>query len=248
MVLTIFLLGISGWVIGVGLNYLADVLPRTRTISAVPCIFCEKPVAALQYLLLKKCQHCGAHRSKRAWIVQILAVIGVALVWFFPPGRFGFWVSMPYFMYFAVVFIIDVEHHVILHEVSLAGALLAIPLGIIWNGVIMTIIGGVAGFGIMLVLYYFGILFNRFMSKRRGEEIDEVALGFGDVNLSGVLGIMLGWPKIGISLFFSVIIGGLSSGIYLLFTALTRKYRAFTAIPYAPFLVIAAIALIYLAR
>jgi leader peptidase (prepilin peptidase) / N-methyltransferase len=247
MIFELILILISGWLLGASLNYLADVLPRTRSFSKVPCIYCNEPYRFGDYLRLQHCKTCQKSRSKRAWIVQLLSIIIMGVVWFFPPTRFGFWLTLPYLIYFATVFIIDVEHHVILHEVSIVGALLAIPLGIIWNGIVMTIIGGVAGFALMLVLYYFGILFNRAMSRRRGETIDEVALGFGDVNLSGVLGLILGWPKIGISLFFSVILGGLASGIYLLIAALTRKYQAFTAIPYAPFLIIAAVILIYLA-
>lgn len=141
----------------------------------------------------------------------------------------------------------DMEHRVILNEISVAGVALAIPLGIYWNGLVMTAIGGAVGFGIMIVLYYFGILFNRVMAKRRGEPMDEVALGFGDVNISGILGLILGWPKIAISLFFSVVLGGVISGLYLLFSVLTRSYRPFTAIPYAPFLVIVAVVLFYLA-
>lgn len=168
-------------------------------------------------------------------------------MFYFPPERFGFWLSLPYFLYFALVFIMDVEYRVVLYEVIGAGILLAIPMGIYWNGWLKTLLGGAAGFGIMFILYYFGILFNRWMSKKRGEEIEEVALGFGDVNLSGVLGLLLGWPKIAISLFFSVVVGGIFSGLYLLVSVLARRYRPFTAIPYAPFLVIIAIILFYLA-
>jgi len=36
----------------------------------------------------------------------------------------------------------------------------------------------------MLALYYFGELFRRAMARARKEPIEEVALGFGDVNLS----------------------------------------------------------------
>ena len=243
----IILIAAAGWLVGSGLNYLADVLPRTRSFSKVSCIHCSSAFRIVDFILLKKCNKCGARRNGRAYIVQILAAICLIVVWFVPPERFGFWLTMPYFLYFAVVFIIDVEHRVILHEVSLVGGLLAIPLGIIWNGWMMTILGGGAGFAIMFILYYFGILFNRVIARQRGIVIDEVALGFGDVNLSGVLGLLLGWPKIGISLFFSVVLGGVASGVFLLVTALSRKYRPFTAIPYAPFLIIAAVILIYAA-
>ena len=241
------LLFLLGWMVGLLLNYLADVLPRTRRLTSLHCTSCGNKISLQNFLFLRKCGHCGARAVLRARIVQALSTILVPIIFYFPPERFGFWLSLPYFLYFALVFIMDVEYRVVLYEVIGAGILLSIPMGIYWNGWWNSLLGGITGFGIMFILYYFGILFNRWMSKRRGEEIDEVALGFGDVNLSGVLGLLLGWPKIAISLFFSVVIGGVFSGLYLLGSVLARRYRPFTAIPYAPFLVIAAVILFYLA-
>jgi leader peptidase (prepilin peptidase)/N-methyltransferase len=85
------------------------------------------------------------------------------------------------------------------------------------------------------------------MAKRRGEDIDEVALGFGDVSLSAVLGLLLGWPRIAVNLVFAIIIGGIFSAIFLVIQVLRKRYKAFTPIPYAPFLLISAIGLLYLA-
>lgn len=97
----------------------------------------------------------------------------------------------------------------------------------------------------MYALYLLGILFSRWVSKRRGEEIEEIALGFGDVSLSLVVGILLGWPRISLVLFFAILIGGLFSGLFLLISVLRKRYEAFTAIPYAPFIIIATIIVIY---
>ncbi len=241
------LLLLLGWLVGNLLNYLSDVLPRTRRFNARLCPICGEKTSLLNFLLLRKCVQCGSQPTKRTKIIQLISVVIVPVIFSFPPEKFGFWLSLPYFLYFALVFIMDVEHRVVLYEVVWAGVLLSIPMGIHWNGWVNTLLGGFTGFGIMFILYYFGVLFNRWMSKRRGEEIEEVALGFGDVNLSGVLGLLLGWPKIVISLFFSVIAGGIFSGLYLLGSVIARRYRPFTAIPYAPFLVIAAVVLFYLA-
>lgn len=241
------LIAILGWLCGVILNYLADVLPRTRRLRSPQCHRCENKITLVDYVLIRKCRHCGNRRTKRTYLVQILSLMLVPVVYLFPPQLFGFWLSLPYFLYFALIFIMDVEYRVVLYEVVGAGILISIPMGIYWNGLVDTIIGGLAGFGIMFILYYFGVLFNRWVSKRRGENIEEVALGFGDVNLSGILGLLLGWPKIAISLFFSVVLGGVFSGLYLVIHVLARRYRPFTAIPYAPFLVIIAVVLFYLA-
>jgi prepilin signal peptidase PulO-like enzyme (type II secretory pathway) len=79
----------------------------------------------------------------------------------------------------------------------------------------------------------------------RGETIDDVALGFGDVNLSGVLGLILGFPGILLGLFIAIMVAGLVSLVFLVAMLLVRKYRLFMALPYGPFLVIGAVTLLY---
>ena len=246
-VLLIIALGVGGWIIGCFINYLSDVLPRTRSFSPPVCHECGANNSFLSIFTLKRCRACGSLRKNRTWIVQGVCVILFPVLGYYPPDRLGFWISSVYFIYFAIVFIVDVEHRVILNEMSIAGVVLAIPLGLWMNGWQKTFIGGIAGYAIMFGLYYFGVLFNRLMAKMRGQTVEEVALGFGDVNLSGVLGLMLGWPKIGISLFASVMLAGLLSGFYILWMLIRKRYQAFSAIPYAPFLIIAAVILFYLA-
>src|SRR5512144_1614065 len=92
----------------------------------------------------------------------------------------------------------------------------------------------------MLALYYFGYLFAKGLGKLRGQEIDEEALGFGDVNLCGIIGLLLGWPGITAGLTFTILLGGAGSLIYLIYSLVTRRYHAFQAIPYGPFLALAA--------
>lgn len=240
-------LAVLGWLVGMLLNYLADVLPvEQRTWKAV-CADCQTTFSWKDYLLLKPCQHCNSRRSRRTRIVLAGSVIGMVLLGFFPPHRFGFWWTLPYAIYIALVAIIDIEHRLILHVVSLAGAILVLPLGILWNGWVSTLIGGLAGAGIMFALFFLGELFRRVVSRARHEEVVEEALGFGDVTLSAVLGLMLGWPKISFDIVFAILLAGLVSGLYILWMLVRRNYHPFTAIPYGPFLLAGAVILIYLA-
>jgi leader peptidase (prepilin peptidase)/N-methyltransferase len=241
------LLFVIGWLAGAALNYLADVLPAARSFTAARCHHCQQTIRWLDFLLVRKCRFCSAPRSPRAWIVQVASVAAVFTIWFMPPKVLGPYLAFLVFFYFAAVLIMDVEHRIILHPVSITGAILAVPLGFWLNGWLKTLLGGLAGFGIMLALYYFGELFSRALARARKQPIDETALGFGDVNLSGVLGLMLGWPRITANLFLAILLGGLVSGGYILFMVLRKRYQAFTAIPYAPFLLIAAVVLFYLA-
>jgi leader peptidase (prepilin peptidase)/N-methyltransferase len=148
--------------------------------------------------------------------------------------------------YLILVFIIDLEHRLILHPVSIFGAILFTILGLYLNGWQDTVLGGGLGFLLMYALYLFGILFTKWIAKRRGETIDEVALGFGDVNLTAILGLLFGWPRIAVLLFFAILFGGLFGIGYLLVLKAKNKYELFTPIPYAPFLIIAGLIILYI--
>jgi leader peptidase (prepilin peptidase)/N-methyltransferase len=147
--------------------------------------------------------------------------------------------------YLGVVVLIDLEYRLIMHPVSIFGALLGIIVGILQVGWMKALLGGIGGFVIMWVFYLLGILVIKLIDRARGQPVNDVALGFGDVNLSGVLGLMLGWPLIMVSLIISVLIGGLVSLIYIVINLITGKYHAFMALPYGPFLVLGAVILIY---
>lgn len=150
-------------------------------------------------------------------------------------------------VYFGLVVVIDLEHRLILHPVSLVGAVLALLHGWLLHGVFRTLIGGVFGFSVMLGFYYLGALFIRVISRMRGETTDEIALGFGDVNLAGVIGLLLGWPGITLGLVVAILMGGLVSALYLGLRLVTKRYQAFEALPYGPFLALSALYLLYVA-
>ncbi len=177
--------------------------------------------------------------------METLFVASSLWMWSSPPESLGYWVGITLLLYFGVVVVIDLEHRLILHPVSWAGVFLGLAVGIWLHDLRSTLIGGVVGFGLMFALHLFGNLFARVMTRIRGQKIDEVALGFGDVNLSGVLGLLLGWPGIVGGLVLAILFGGAVSLFYLLVMFVLRKYQAFTAIPYGPFLITSAILLLY---
>jgi prepilin signal peptidase PulO-like enzyme (type II secretory pathway) len=244
----IILAGIGGWLIALLINYLADVLPTTRRISAPVCMHCEAKVSVSRYFFLLPCAACRRRRSLRTWIVQAAFSLATIWLWVMPPGRLGFWAGTAVLAFFALVGVIDIEHRLILHPISYFGMALGLAVGIWQKGVVVTLEGGAAGYGIMFALYYFGILFNRWIARLRHQETDEVALGYGDVNLAGILGLMLGWSEIAGVLIVAILLGGLASGMILLVMTLLRRYKPMTAIPYAPFLLIGAMIFLYIPK
>lgn len=245
-ILILIAIAVLGWLVGMLVNYLSDILPIKRNFGAPICVACHDPVPITNYLLWpRSCPECWSRRSWRTWAVELFYVVATLWFWVNPPHLLSFWPGLLLLVFFGVVFVIDMEYRLILHPVSIFGAVLGLILGIFMRGLWMTLLGGAAGYGIMLGLYWFGDKFAQWLARRRGEVLTEVALGFGDVNLAGILGLLLGWPGIVGGLLLTIIIGGVVSILYLILMVVLRRYHTFMAIPYGPFMVISAILLLY---
>ena len=242
----ILLIVLLGWGVGASINYISDVLPLKRRLTVQFCLVCERRQPLFNYLIWPRtCRKCGTSRSWRCWIVEFISIALVIWQWIEPSPVLGFPLGVLVLTYFGIVVVIDLEHRIIMHPVSLIGAFLSFGLGFKLHGLVPTLVGGVVGFSLMLLLYLFGRIFARLINRRRGFSSIDEALGFGDVNLSGVIGLMLGWPAILMGLIISILFGGLTSIVYLFILAITRRFRLFTAIPYGPSLVAGGMILLY---
>jgi len=244
-----FFSALIGWGVGALVNYLSDVLPWRRRLVHPFCASetCQKPIPWINYLFLpRRCPSCGRRRGWRAWLVEAVFIILAILLWRQPVEHLGFWGGLLLLAYFGVVVVIDMEYRLILHPVSLFGAVMCLALGAYLHGFWDTLLGGAVGFGVMLALHGLGALWLKLASRRRGEAVDDVALGFGDVNLGGVIGLLLGYPGILGGLMLAVFLGGLVSLIVILVMLILRRYNRFAALPYGPFLVAGAVILIFL--
>ncbi|MGM0373095.1 MAG: prepilin peptidase [Chloroflexota bacterium] len=237
---------ILGWSSGAIVNYLADVLPRTRTFSSPVCGRCGSEKSWVSLFWPTKCDQCQRRGTIRTWGVFVAGVGASFVLWFFPPDRLGYYLGLMWLVYFGLVVVIDLEWRLILHPVSLVGGVMALVQGIFLHGWGKTLLGGGFGFLVMLVFYLLGMLFIKGFSRIRGEESDQVALGFGDVNLAGVIGLLLGWPGVVAGLIIAILLGGIVSGLYLLVKIINGQYTAFEALPYGPFLVLSAVYLLYI--
>lgn len=236
-----------GFLCGLLVNYLADVLPFTRHLSKPVCHHCHTNQGWNEFLGLHRCRNCHSPKSLRYWMVIIIYVTAVSYCYYFPSSRLSFSVGLLLLIYFGIVAVIDIEHRVVLDQISLVGVVLGFAIGFWLHGWLPTLLGGITGFGTMFILYYTGILYSRWIARRRGQGEDElVALGFGDVNLSGVLGLILGFPGIFAGLLFAIVIGGVVSLVYVVIMIVRRQWQSFSAIPYAPFLLLGAGILLYL--
>jgi leader peptidase (prepilin peptidase)/N-methyltransferase len=249
--MSLLILTIIGALCGILINYLADVLPIYRKPGKPLCSNCAKPFTLYNYVISFRCKNCGEGVSVRTIVVLILSIAASILLWSYPFQNLNYWWTLPAMVFLGVILVIDIEYRVVLIQTSIFGLGLMFLLGLVnqgfsLNGLLTTISGGLAGFAVMIGLYYFGILFSKIMSKLRKQEIEEIALGFGDVHVSAFLGLLIGWPAILSSIVLAVLLSGGFSILYLAILSLAKKYKSFSAIPYTPFLIIGAILITYL--
>ncbi|MDL1910047.1 prepilin peptidase [Chloroflexi bacterium CFX6] len=251
---------LPGWIAGLLVNYVSDVLPVTRRLSQPACPNCRTKFSWMDYLTLRACRNCGTRRSPRTWIVQIAFIASFLYFWLFPPPGLGLPLSLIVLTYFGVVIVIDLEHRLILHPTSLFGAVLGLVVGTyiysrnngILSGALTSLLGGIAGFVIMYLLYQLGALVARLRARRMraaGQaEDDEEALGSADVLLTGILGLMLGWPNIILGITAGALVGGIFGLLALIGHLVKRRYAKnslMTFIPYGPSLVLGAFYILY---
>lgn len=152
-----------------------------------------------------------------------------------------FWLT--YMAIFSLISVIDIEHKLILFVVIIPSSLLAI-LDAYLTPTNHTphmrdaLIGGALGFIVFFILYNGGFIFTYIMGKVRGETIKEVAFGYGDVMMAMLSGLILGWQALIFAMFITVFLGAFGAIVFLFVqTFLGRKYSAFTALPYGPYIV-----------
>jgi prepilin signal peptidase PulO-like enzyme (type II secretory pathway) len=266
--LDLIIYAIVGGLIGVLIIFLSDILVQThlpekeqlpyfRKFSRPVCPHCHKPYSLRAYLISFKCQNCGEKPSAKSYIVLISSIIYAVLVGIFPLGGLSFWLTVPIMVFLGIILVIDIEYHAVLIETSifgliffaLYGYILQIPiLNTFQERALYTGAGGVAGFLIMLLIYFFGIFFSKTMGKLRKGEPSEPGMGFGDVYVCAFLGFFTGWPQVIGMIVFGIILSGLYSFIYLIVKSIKKEYQVAATIPYAPFLIVGAIILFYLPR
>jgi prepilin signal peptidase PulO-like enzyme (type II secretory pathway) len=238
---------IVGFAIGILIYYFIDVFPHSRKITHPVCSECNQPRRFLDYLRFWQMPQCGHGNPVSAVAIVGGSIIASTLVGYFPISGLSFWATLPLMIYLGVVLVIDIQHRLILTETSLLGMALCFVYGYFLNGILGTAFGGLGGFGIMLAFYLLGKLFSFIVGKLRHKKINEVAFGFGDIMLGGVLGLLTGWPAVIGIILIAILTFGAFSIVYLLVLVLTKRYKSFaTALPFAPFMILGALIMLYI--
>ena len=233
----IILSALFGLVVGSFLNVCIDRLPAKKSLAYPPshCDACQKPlkiqdlIPVVSYLWLRgKCRYCGMKIPQRVlWVEVFSGAVFAFLFW-----RYGLSWEFPLTAFYSSVLLvlamIDLRHNLILNVVVYPTAIIALIIGFFLPDfdVFKGALGGAIGFSILLIPA---------LVMRKG-------MGWGDVKMAGLIGLMLGFPIVFVGLFLGILLGGIFAALLLLFGKKSRK----DTIPFGPWLALGAfIALIY---
>jgi leader peptidase (prepilin peptidase)/N-methyltransferase len=221
-----------GLAVGSFLNVCIDRLPAGESIlrRSSHCASCGHSLApldlvpVLSFLWLRgRCRYCRAPIPVRLPLVELATdlLFGFLSWWYGPGAQLVF--ALAYASLLLVVFVIDLKHQLILDVVVYPGMALAVAGAFFWPevGIVSALLGGAVGAALLAVLY---------LLARGG-------MGFGDVKLAGLIGLIVGYPLVFGSLLLGIVGGGM---VAVLLLALRIKGRK-EAIPFGPFLAGAAL-------
>jgi prepilin signal peptidase PulO-like enzyme (type II secretory pathway) len=237
---------VCGLVLGAIINWLADALPTHQRlgIPKYPDGSLRKPIAWLglgAWLSGKRTSTSGVKLSWRHPAVELgLTVIFMYIALAYPvSAQSVVWLGTVAIL--MLITVIDLEHRLILFVViipawgyTLIGSALTGP-----RPFQDYLIGGALGFGLFFMMYLGGALFSVIAASSRGEPLEEVAFGYGDVLLATLAGFMIGWSALIFAIFITVFTGAAGAIIYLAVKLVMRnKYEMFTALPYGQYIVL----------
>jgi leader peptidase (prepilin peptidase)/N-methyltransferase len=234
----IVIFAILGLAIGSFLNVCIDRLPQNKSIVFPPshCEACQHKLAAkdlipvFSYLRLRgRCRYCQASIPRKLfWVELVTALIFALLYWHYGLSpELG--VMIFYACLFIIIFVIDLEHGLILNKVVYPAMIVAFLLALYpWPWLTESIgmrfayaaLGGGIGFAIFFLIAI----------------ISRGGMGWGDVKLAALIGLATGFPLVILAIIMAAILGG----IVAVALVIAGKRQRRQTIPFGPFLALAA--------
>jgi leader peptidase (prepilin peptidase)/N-methyltransferase len=231
--------GVLGLLIGSFLNVVVWRVPRGESIVSPPshCPGCETAIAprdnipVVSWLILQgHCRSCGTRISARYPFVELLTAalfVGMA-AWFGPVAQ------LPAYLYLAAVGVALALIDLDVQRLPDALTLPSYPVGVVLLGIASIVHhnGWSMARAALGMAALFAFYFTVAMIAPRG-------MGFGDVKLSGVLGLYLGWlgwGELAVGAFAAFAVGAVVGIGLILFAGGGRK----TKVPFGPFMIVGA--------
>ena len=232
---------IFGAAIGSFLNVCIFRIPAHESIvkPLSQCPHCHQPIRfydnipMISFLVLRaRCRDCGGKISWRYPLVELITAL-LALLLFM---KFGLTLNFLVFFIFTAVLItisfIDLDHQIIPDILSLPGIPIFFLAAIFivrlpWHEALIGLLIG--GGMLFLIAFVYELL-----TKREG-------MGGGDIKLLAMIGGFLGWK----SLIFVLLFSSLAGAIVGITAMIIKKQDMKYAVPFGPFLSLAAVAYIF---
>lgn len=218
---------ILGLMVGSFLNACIHRIPEGQPVVYPPsrCSACGRPIGwrylapVANYIFLKgKCRYCGDRIPPAYPIVELTTAALYTMAFY----RFGngimFIKSMVLMPLLLVASIIDLKEQIIPDSLIVFGLTSGIVFALAGGSRFLkdALLGAVIGGGILLAITMFF----------------KGGMGWGDVKLSAVIGLFLGWQSTLVMLYISFVSGGVFSMLLLL----TGKKGRKDPVPFGPFL------------
>ena len=225
------LYALLGLFVGVFLNLAADHLPQRRSVLTPPqCPYCRAqrtwwdavPLHGLP-VLGGGCGQCGARLSLRWPMLELITALSFGFYWL----RYGPSVQLVLVTLYScalyLIFVIDLEHRLILRVVIYPAIALALAGSYFYPGMSLrrALLGGALAFAFFYAVSMVGkVVFRR------------TAMGRGDANLAAFVGLISGFPEVILTLVIAVSLGGLVA----LLLVVSRRKSLRSYVPYGVFL------------
>lgn len=235
----IFIFAVLGAATGSFLNVIIDRFPLRQSLLFPPshCPVCQKRLAVvdlvpvLSYLWLKgRCRYCRAPIPRRIlWVESGTMLAFVLLLW-----RYGLSVELGvmccYWSLLVVIVVTNVERGIIPDKVVYPAGAVVLLINVFSRepGLVNGLLGAGVGLGVMALPLGLG---------RRG-------LGWGEVKLAGLTGLMLGFPD-GLVALFLAVVGGVLAGLS---RARSKGKERGKVLTFVPFLAVATVVMLLWGR
>ena len=240
--LIMIIIFIFGLCIGSFMNVCIYRLPLSKSIANPPrsmCPSCDSlirfydNIPVISYLWLKgRCRHCNAPISIRYMLVEVITGIAALSVFL----KFGLTLEgLVYFIFIStllVITFIDIDHKIIPNVITFPG----IPMGLVASFALPTLAFKDSALGLLVgggSLWFIAWAYHLITHKE--------GMGGGDIKLLAMIGTIVGWQGVILTIFISSAVGTLVGMTVILFKGKNMKF----AVPFGPFLSIGAITYIF---
>ena len=240
-----FLIFYFGCIIGSFLNVVILRLPREESLNGRShCSNCGHTLSWLDlfplfsYLgLLGKCRYCKKAFSPRYFLIELVTglLFLAAFTFLRPVDLIGYLTLLKYVIALSamvVVFMVDLEHMLIFDNVLLAAGLPALAINFLVDYLAKNNFLSLASLtmgGLFAGSLFAGIFFLLWLVSKGAW------IGFGDVKLMLVLGVVLGWPVAAVAWLLAYFLGT----AFVLPLLFFRKTHLSSRLPFGCFLALA---------